>query len=98
MTDKTHMGVPNRAPRRLGSILGSLGGRALFGALGLLILGGALRVVRRSPWLTWLAVVLGVGVVTLAAVHAVAPQPASSHLPNASRFRRFTFNIFCSLG
>jgi hypothetical protein len=51
-------------------------GRALFGAFGLLILGGALRVVRRSPWLTWLGVVLGVVVVTLSAVHAVAPHPA----------------------
>ena len=51
-------------------------GRALFGALGLLILGGALRVVRRSPWLTWLAVVLGVVVVALSAVQAVAPHPA----------------------
>jgi hypothetical protein len=51
-------------------------GRALFGAFGLLILGGALRVVRRSPWLTWLAVVLAVVVVTLSAVHAVAPHPA----------------------
>ena len=37
--------------------------RALFAAFGLLILGGALRVVKRSPWLTWLAVVLGVVVV-----------------------------------
>jgi ion channel len=51
-------------------------GRALFGAFGLLILGGALRVVRRSPWLTWLAVVLAVVVVTLSAVHAVAAHPA----------------------
>jgi hypothetical protein len=51
-------------------------GRALFGAFGLLILGGALRVVRKSPWLTWLAVVLGVVVVTLSVVHAVAPHPA----------------------
>ena len=51
-------------------------GRVLFGAFGLLILGGALRVVRRSPWLTWLGVVLAVVVVTLSAVHAVAPHPA----------------------
>ncbi|HET9359905.1 MAG TPA: hypothetical protein VFO58_09150, partial [Vicinamibacterales bacterium] len=51
-------------------------GRALFGAFGLLILGGALRVVRRSPWLTWLAVVLGVVVVALSVVDAVAPHPA----------------------
>jgi len=51
-------------------------GRAVFGAFGLLILGGALRVVRRSPWLTWLAVVLGVLVVILSAVHGVTPHPA----------------------
>lgn len=51
-------------------------GRALFGAFGLLILGVALRVVRRSPWLTWLAVVLAVGVVALSGVDAVAPHPA----------------------
>ena len=50
--------------------------RALFAAFGLLILGGALRVVKRSPWLTWLAVVLGVVVVALSALHAVAPRPA----------------------
>jgi hypothetical protein len=31
--------------------------RALFGAFGVLVLGVALRVVRRSPWLTWLALV-----------------------------------------
>ncbi|HVH26651.1 MAG TPA: hypothetical protein VM818_07830 [Vicinamibacterales bacterium] len=54
----------------------SPGGRALFGAFGLLVLGGALRVVRRSPWLTWLAVVLAVAVVALSAVHAIAPHPA----------------------
>jgi hypothetical protein len=51
-------------------------GRAVFGAFGLLILGGALRVVRRSPWLTWLAVVLGVAVVALSVIDAVAPHTA----------------------
>jgi hypothetical protein len=51
-------------------------GRAVFGAFGLLILGVALRVVRRSPWLTWLALVLAVGVVALSVVHAIAPHPA----------------------
>jgi Ion channel len=51
-------------------------GRALFGAFGLLILGGAMRVVRRSPWLTWLALVLGLMVVALSAIHAIAPHPA----------------------
>jgi len=54
----------------------SPGGRALFGAFGLLILGVALRVVRRSPWLTWLALVLAVAIVALSAVHAIAPHPA----------------------
>jgi len=51
-------------------------GRALFGAFGLLILGGAMRVVRRSPWLTWLALVLGLMVVALSTIHAIAPHPA----------------------
>jgi hypothetical protein len=51
-------------------------GRAVFGAFGLLILGIALRVVRRSPWLTWLALILAVMVVALSVVHAVAPHPA----------------------
>ncbi len=51
-------------------------GRALFGAFGLLILGVALRVVRRSPWLTWLALVLAVAVLSLSVVDALAPHPA----------------------
>ena len=52
----------------------SLRGRALFGAFGLLILGVALRVIRRSPWLTWLGLVLALVVIGLSAVHAVAPR------------------------
>ena len=51
-------------------------GRAVFGAFGLLILGVALRVVRRSPWLTWLALMLAVMVVALSVAHAIAPHPA----------------------
>ena len=51
-------------------------GRAVCGAFGLLVLGGALRVVRRSPWLTWLALALAVVVVALSVVHAIAPHPA----------------------
>src|SRR5688572_24041128 len=51
-------------------------GRAAFGAFGVLVLGVALRVVRRSPWLTWLALVLAVMVVALSVVHAIAPHPA----------------------
>jgi Ion channel len=55
---------------------GSPGGRALLGAFGLVILGVALRVVRRSPSLTWLAFVLAAMVVALSVVHAVAAHPA----------------------
>jgi hypothetical protein len=51
-------------------------GRAVFTAFGLLVLGVALRVVKRSPWLTWLAVTLAVVMVGLSAVHAMAPHPA----------------------
>ena len=51
-------------------------GRALFGAFGLVILGGALRVVRRSPWLTWLGLMLALVVIALSVVHAIAPHPA----------------------
>lgn len=54
----------------------SRGGRALFAAFGLVVLGVALRVVRRSPWFTWLALVLAVLVVGLTAVDVVAPHPA----------------------
>ena len=51
-------------------------GRVLFSVFGLLVLGGALRVVRKSPWMTWLAIVLAAVVVTLSIVHALAPHPA----------------------
>jgi hypothetical protein len=51
-------------------------GRALFGAFGLLILVGALRVVRRSPWLSWLAMVLGLVFVTLSVVNTLSPRPS----------------------
>lgn len=50
-------------------------GRAVFGTFGLVILGVALRVVRRSPWLTWLALVLATAVLALSVIHAVAPHP-----------------------
>ena len=48
-------------------------GRALFGAFGLLVLGAALFVVRRSPWLTWLGLLLALPVVVLSFLTAVAP-------------------------
>lgn len=50
-------------------------GRALFGAFGLLVLGLALWVVRRSPWLTWLGLLLALPVVVLSAINVIAPRP-----------------------
>jgi len=52
-------------------------GRAVFAGFGLLVLGVTLRVVRRSPWLTWLGIVLAIVVVALSVVDAIAPHPAS---------------------
>jgi hypothetical protein len=51
-------------------------GRAIFTAFGLVVLGVALRVVRRSPWLTWFALVLAVLVVLLSVISAIVPHPA----------------------
>jgi Ion channel len=50
-------------------------GRAVIAAFGLIVLGLALRVVRRSPWASWLAFVLAVFVVLLSVIDAVAPHP-----------------------
>lgn len=50
-------------------------GRALFGAFGLLVLGLALWVVRRSPWLTWLGLLLALPVVVLSIITAISPTP-----------------------
>ena len=50
-------------------------GRALFGAFGLLVLGLALWVVRRTPFLTWVAVLLATPVFVLAAIAQFAPRP-----------------------
>ena len=50
----------------------STGSRALFGAFGLVVLGLALFVVRRSPWLTWLGVLLALPVVLLSVIAAVS--------------------------
>lgn len=49
--------------------------RALFGAFGLIVLGAALWVVRRSPWLTWLGLLLALPVVVLCVIAAVSPSP-----------------------
>jgi len=50
-------------------------GRALFGVFGLVVLGVALRVVRHSPWLTWVGSLLAVPVVILSAASAISPRP-----------------------
>jgi hypothetical protein len=49
-------------------------GRALFGAFGLLVLGFVLWVVRRTPWLTWIAVLLAVPVIALALTSVFMPR------------------------
>src|SRR5678816_2603387 len=68
-------------------------GRALFSVFGLLVLGVALRVVRRSPWLTWLALMLAFVVVGLSGVHAVAPHPA---LPAAIAIVQSAFYFYAT--
>jgi hypothetical protein len=50
-------------------------GHALLTAFGVLVLGVALRVVQRSPWLTWLALVLALLIVALSVISAIAPDP-----------------------
>lgn len=50
-------------------------GRAMLGVLGLVVLAAALWVVRRGPWLTWVGWSLGLPVVLLSVLNAMAPQP-----------------------
>ena len=50
-------------------------GRAVLGAFGLLVLGVALWVVRRGPWLNWVASVFALPVVVLAVAQVIAPRP-----------------------
>lgn len=50
-------------------------GRGLFQAFGLVVLGAALFVVRRSPWLTWLGLLLALPVVVLSVIAAISPRP-----------------------
>jgi hypothetical protein len=50
-------------------------GRALFGAFGVVVLGAALRMVRRSPALTWIALLLAAMVLALSLAHALVPDP-----------------------
>jgi len=53
-------------------------GRALFGMFGLLVLGLALWVVRRGPWLTWVGVTFALPVVVLSLMTAVTPNAGLS--------------------
>ncbi|MBB1520945.1 potassium channel family protein [Aquipseudomonas guryensis] len=50
-------------------------GRALFGAFGLVVLGMALRVVKRSPTQTWVAVLLALLVLALSSINILMPSP-----------------------
>jgi hypothetical protein len=58
-------------------------GRALFGLLGLVVLVLALRVVRATPALTWVAVLLGVPVAVLTVLEAVMADNATVVLVSA---------------
>jgi hypothetical protein len=51
------------------------GGHAAFGAFGIVVLGISLRVVRRSPWLTGVAVLLALPIVALSVLNVMAPDP-----------------------
>lgn len=68
-------------------------GRALLGAFGLLVLGVALGVVWRSPWRTWLGVLLALPVVALSLISAIAPRPG---LAVASAALEATFYFYAS--
>jgi hypothetical protein len=50
-------------------------GHALLTAFGVIVLGVTLRVVGRTPWLTWFAFVLALVVVVLSVINTIAPQP-----------------------
>lgn len=50
-------------------------GHALVTAFGVIVLGLTLRVVGRTPWLTWAAFVLAFFVVVLSVVNTLAPSP-----------------------
>lgn len=50
-------------------------GRALFGAFGLVVLGLALHVVKRSPTQTWIATLLAVLVLALSSIDLLMPSP-----------------------
>ena len=71
-------------------------GRAIFAAFGVVVLGVALRVVRRSPWLTWLALVLALLVVLHSVISAFAPRSGLT-IANAALAAMFYFYATGSL-
>jgi hypothetical protein len=50
-------------------------GRVLLTAFGVPVLGLALRVVGRTPWLTWFAGVLALAIVVLSVISTISPRP-----------------------
>jgi hypothetical protein len=50
-------------------------GQAAFGAFGIVVLGLALWVIRSSPWLTWVGVLLALPIVLLLLAGGLAPDP-----------------------
>jgi hypothetical protein len=51
-------------------------GHALLTIFGVLVLVLALRVVQRTPWLTWFAIVLALAIVALSVISTITPHPA----------------------
>jgi hypothetical protein len=50
-------------------------GRTFFGIFGLIVLGIALWVVRKSPWLSWLGLLIAVPVIVLSVIGLIQPHP-----------------------
>ena len=69
------------------------GGRTLFNVFGLVVLAAALRVVRRSPWFTGVALVIALPVVVLLLVNMFAP---SFHITLASAALEAAFYFYAS--
>lgn len=69
------------------------GGRAVLAAIGLIVLGAALQVVRSSPWLTWLGNALALVVVALMTLNAIWP---STHLDIAASAVLATFYFYAA--
>jgi hypothetical protein len=68
-------------------------GRGLLAAFGLVVLGVAVRVVRKSPWATWLGFVLAALVVGLFVLEAVSSHPA---LPVAAAALEAAFYFYAA--